>query len=125
MQEIVLRDDNMNYHCETGPAISGPYRDMWFVNGKLHNLHGPAIVRRDESGNVISTEWFRDGRYYREGGLPVVESKNYWGSQILYYAENGKITRDVNFLPHVDERLYTPQGRIYQIRYKSGKVVSC
>jgi YD repeat-containing protein len=46
--------------------------ESWFDGGQLHRTDGPALVTKDAAGNVLSQQWFQNGRRYRAGGGPDV-----------------------------------------------------
>jgi len=63
-------------HREDGPAYTKPSGyEEWLVNGKHHRLDGPAVTFPSKEHRFVVTRWFKNGRYYREDGGPVVEVK--------------------------------------------------
>ena len=33
----------------------------WWVNNRLHNENGPAIIEYDQNGNITRQEYWKDG----------------------------------------------------------------
>ena len=56
----------------------------WYLNGKLHSEHGPAIEWADGS-----KDWYLNGKLHREDG-PAIE----WASGSKSWYLNGKLHRE-------------------------------
>jgi len=62
MLKLKLKDNcrvDVYYHCK-----------VWWRNGKLHRLNGPAVEYTDGG-----KEWWHDGKLHRDDG-PAVESND-------------------------------------------------
>ena len=69
-EEVVEWSEDPIYHKDSNG------NQMWTVNGKYHNLNGPALITLD------TTEWWVNGQRHRVDG-PAVENKN--GTKCWYY----------------------------------------
>ena len=71
-------------HRQNGPALEypGSMVEEWWLNGKLHHLDGPAVVRYNGT-----KEWFLNGVQHRENG-PATEfpdgHKNWYFNGVLH-----------------------------------------
>lgn len=57
----------------------------WRMNGVLHRLHGPAIIRKDGT-----QEWFLNGKQHREGDVPAIIRAD----GALFWCQNGQLHRN-------------------------------
>lgn len=53
------------YHRLDGPAWIYPAlnEERWFLHGRPHNPNGPAVLKKDDFGNIINKEYWDDGQY--------------------------------------------------------------
>lgn len=64
VQEWIKEDGS--HHREDGPAYTNFYPngvlaiEKWYVNGGLHKNTSPAIIKYNDSGCIIETEWHID-----------------------------------------------------------------
>jgi hypothetical protein len=50
-------------HIERHPKTGTVILEEWWIDGKKHRDDGPAIIFRDEKGNILSERWYTDGIY--------------------------------------------------------------
>ena len=63
-------------------------REIWKLDGKLHNHRGPAvIIRQIETGRVVQEEFFERGRRHREIG-PAFIVRNDFDEERQWYLED-------------------------------------
>jgi hypothetical protein len=88
--------DQMWYQNGKLPRVDGPaiiyetgYR-VWYQNGKLHRVDGPAIISKNGS-----QFWYQNGKYHRVDGPAVI-----WGDGDQYwYIYNIETTKEkIEFL---------------------------
>jgi len=58
---------------------------IWFENGKLHRLHGPATIKSDGS-----QYWFKNDKRHRIGGPAIL----YPGGAKSWYLNGKSVTQD-------------------------------
>ncbi len=79
---------NNKYHREDGPALIYNDECYYYINGLLHNEHGPAVEWEDGS-----KFWYTKGIRHRENG-PAAE----WGDGIKEFYLNGKELTEKEFI---------------------------
>jgi hypothetical protein len=97
-------NNKLQYHCTTGPALTERNRCEYWLNGKLHNENGPAIVYKN--GRI---EYWKDGKRHNENGPAVVIPEQ----GITEYWLNGEKHNENG------PALITPSAEMY---YKNGKL---
>ena len=76
MKTIKLKSmTDMSASNFTGLATYPNGTKRWFLNGELHNEHGPATIYPDET-----KYWYLNGKRHREDGPAVVypNGKKHW-----------------------------------------------
>jgi len=48
------------------------WQERWYLDGKLHNDEGPAIICYRRDGSVRWKEWFLDGKRHNEEGPTII-----------------------------------------------------
>lgn len=104
-RDIYRRDDDLEFHCDDGPAIElmGGTK-YWFQHGEYHRDDGPAVDRTD--GN---RQWYKHGKLHRTDG-PAVE---YPGGGKRWWVDGRQFTRD-EFNLYVDQatgEVFVPPGK--------------
>lgn len=60
-----VTNDNI-LHSTTQPAVSTPRIDRWCINGETSRLDGPAVIHKDESGEILRKQYYIDDIEYSE-----------------------------------------------------------
>jgi hypothetical protein len=80
----------------------------WYINGKSHNVNGPANIRYYENGKIELQSWYINGKSHNENGPALIyyyengiiesqswkingKSHNENGPALIYYYKNGQI----------------------------------
>ncbi len=80
-------------HRENGPAEIYKFNDYliykWKINGEMHRLDGPALLRFPESTTCkVGLFWFKNGQCHREDG-----PSDRWESGEKRWYKNDKLHR--------------------------------
>ncbi len=107
---------NGKYHNLNGPAITyvysnGSWSEQYYKNGELHNLNGPAYIQLDSDGS-----W--EEEYYKDGDRYMVVNVRCNGSWYVRYYQDGQLHNSDD--PAKIEVKF--DGSWCEIYYKDGKL---
>lgn len=86
----------------------GLSRETWRESDRIHRHNGPAIILRNEKGQIVRQEYYNDGKLHRAEGNPAIEcllnGSREWLENGVHHREGGPSIETRNS-PHEPARI--------------------
>lgn len=76
---------------------------MWYKNGVLHRLDGPAVIIWDHNGIKIEENWYKDGKLHRLDGPAIRHVRRWTGVNLRRYYINDIYYTEEEFKAYTEQ----------------------